>query len=156
MSNWSLYVCFAAYFSSSPKENAFRSLEEHLWTIHRKTEFPDFSLTLTISKIFTDFLKNFPTTLKNFHFFSWLFRDSGNRDDKDGQVSTVCKPVHVYEYSKAFISRDSLIFSWSWSQLSLFRSFMKPSVFCWLHFPTEPQLISAFFIFLVSHLYFSE
>ena len=102
------FACFAAYFSSFPKGNAFRSLEEHLWTINRKTEFPYFSLTLTISKIFPDFLKNsltFPTTLKNFHFFCWLFRDNGNRDDKDGKVSTVCEPVHEYEYSTAFVSR---------------------------------------------------
>ena len=53
--------CFAAHFSSFPKENAFQNLEENLWTIKPKTEFPDFSLTLTISKIFPDFLKNFLT-----------------------------------------------------------------------------------------------
>ena len=51
-------------FSSSPKENSFQNLEENLLTISRKTEFPDFSLTLTISKIFPDFF----LTLKNFHF----------------------------------------------------------------------------------------
>ena len=53
-----------------PKENAFQSLEENLWTINRETEFPDFSLTLTISKIFPDF----SLTLKNFGFpliFPW-------------------------------------------------------------------------------------
>ena len=48
------FACFAAFFSSFPKEDVFQSLEENLWTINRKTEFPDFSLTLTISKIFTD------------------------------------------------------------------------------------------------------
>ena len=48
------FPCFAAYFSSFLKGNAFQSLEENLWTINRKTEFPDFSLTLTISKIFPD------------------------------------------------------------------------------------------------------
>ena len=58
------FACFAAFFSSFPKENAFQSLEEKLWTINRKTEFPDFSLTLTISKIFPDF----SLTLKNFRF----------------------------------------------------------------------------------------
>ena len=33
-------------------------VKENLWTVNRKTEFPDFSLTLTISKIFPD-LKRF-------------------------------------------------------------------------------------------------
>ena len=54
------FACFAACFSSFPKENAFQNFEENLSTINRKTEFPDFSLTLTISKIFPDFLKKFP------------------------------------------------------------------------------------------------
>ena len=54
------FACFVAYFSSFPKENAFQSLKENLWTINRKTEFPDFSLTLT-----------------NF-VFPWLFPDRGN------------------------------------------------------------------------------
>ena len=49
------FVCFAAQFSSSPKQNSFQNLEENLWTINQKTEFPDFSLTLTISTIFPDF-----------------------------------------------------------------------------------------------------
>ena len=40
------FACSAAYFSSFPKENAFWSLEENLWTINQKKEFPDFSLTL--------------------------------------------------------------------------------------------------------------
>ena len=48
------FAYFAAYFSSFPTENAFQTLEVNLWTVNRKTEFPDFSLTLTISKIFTD------------------------------------------------------------------------------------------------------
>ena len=52
------FACFAAYFSSFPKGNAFQCLEEHLWTINRKTEFPDFLLTLTISNISPDCLKN--------------------------------------------------------------------------------------------------
>ena len=39
------------------KKNAFQSLEENLWTINQKTEFPYFSLTLTISKIFPDLEK---------------------------------------------------------------------------------------------------
>ena len=51
---------FAAYFSSLPKESAFQNLEENLRTKNRKTEFPDFSLTLTILKI--------SLTLKNFRF----------------------------------------------------------------------------------------
>ena len=51
------FACFAAYFSSFPKESVFQSLEENLWTINRKKEFPDFSLTLTISKIFPDLEK---------------------------------------------------------------------------------------------------
>ena len=62
------FASFAAYFSSFPKENAFQSLEEDLWTINRKTEFPDFSLTLTTSIIFPDFVKNsltFPLTDSN-------------------------------------------------------------------------------------------
>ena len=61
-------ACFAAYFSSFPKENAFQNLEEDLWTINRKTEFSDFSLTLTTSIIFPDFFKNsltFPLTDSN-------------------------------------------------------------------------------------------
>ena len=70
------FTCFAAYFSSFPKENAFQNLEESFWTINRKTEFTDFSLTLTISKIFRDFSKHsltFPT-FKNVRFsltFNW-------------------------------------------------------------------------------------
>ena len=67
------FACFAAFFSSFPKENAFQSLEENLCTINRKTEFPDFSLTLTISKIFPDF----SLTLKNFRFsliFPWQWQ----------------------------------------------------------------------------------
>ena len=40
------FACSGAYFSSFPKENAFQSLEENLWTINTKTEFPDFSLTV--------------------------------------------------------------------------------------------------------------
>ena len=52
------FACFAAYFSPSPKENAFQNLEENLRTINQKTEVPDFSLTLTKSKIFPEFLKN--------------------------------------------------------------------------------------------------
>ena len=62
VSNWSFccFACFAAYLSPFPKENAFQSLEENLWTINRKTKFPDFSLTLTISKIFPDFSLAFP------------------------------------------------------------------------------------------------
>ena len=64
------FVCFAAQFSSSPKEYSFQNLEENSWTINWKTEFPDLSLTLTISKIFPDF----SLTLKNFRFsltFPW-------------------------------------------------------------------------------------
>ena len=41
----------------SRKKMIFLSLEENLWTINRKKEFPDFSLTLTISKIFPDLEK---------------------------------------------------------------------------------------------------
>ena len=48
------FACFSAYFLSFPKENTFQNLEENLWTINWKTEFPHFSLTLTISKIFPD------------------------------------------------------------------------------------------------------
>ena len=51
-------ACFAVYFWYFPKENAFQNIDENLWTINGKTEFPDFSLTLTISKIFSDFLEN--------------------------------------------------------------------------------------------------
>ena len=68
---------FVAYFSSFPKENAFQNLEENLWTINQKTEFPDFSLTLTISKIFPDF----SLTLKNFRFcltFLWPWQPCHN------------------------------------------------------------------------------
>ena len=67
------FACFAPYFSSFPKENAFQNLEENLWTINWKTGFPDFSLTLTISKIFPDF----SLTLKNFRFsltFPWPWK----------------------------------------------------------------------------------
>ena len=74
------FTCFAAYFSSFPKENAFQNLEESFWTINRKTEFTDFSLTLTISKIFRDFSKHsltFPWPWKIFVFL-WLLTDRGN------------------------------------------------------------------------------
>ena len=57
------FACSAAYFSSFLRENAFQSLEENLWTINQKTEFPDFSLTLTISKIFPDFSLTMATLL---------------------------------------------------------------------------------------------
>ena len=57
VSNWSLCLPYSTLFTF-PKENAFQSLQENLWTINRKTEFPDFSLTLTISKIFPDTFKN--------------------------------------------------------------------------------------------------
>ena len=78
------FACFATYFSSFPKENAFQNLEDHLWTINQKTEFPDFSLSLIISKIFPDF----SLTLKNFRF-PWLFPDCGN------PVTTVCSPASL-------------------------------------------------------------
>ena len=58
------FACSAAYFSFFPKENAFQSPEENLWTITQKTEFPHFSLTLMISKIYPDF----SLTLKNLFF----------------------------------------------------------------------------------------
>ena len=79
VSNWSLCLPYSILFIF-PKENAFESLEENLWTIGRKTEFPDFTLTLTISKIFPDFFKNsltFPWPWKIF-VFPWLFLDRGN------------------------------------------------------------------------------
>ena len=66
-------ACFTAYFSSFLKENALQSVEENLRTINWKTEFPDFSLTLTISRIFPDF----SLTLKNFCFsltFPWQWQ----------------------------------------------------------------------------------
>ena len=65
------FPSFAAQFSSFPTENVFQNLEENLWTINWITEFPHFSLTLTISKISPDFLKNsltFPWPWKNFRF----------------------------------------------------------------------------------------
>ena len=49
------FACFAAYFLSFLKENAFQNFEESFWTINQKKEFPEFSLTLTISTIFPDF-----------------------------------------------------------------------------------------------------
>ena len=74
------FANFEAYFSCSLKENAFQNLEENLWTINQKTEFPDFSLTLTIAKIFPDFLKNSPTFPWPWKIFGfpWLFPDCGN------------------------------------------------------------------------------
>ena len=47
--------------------NAFHSLQETLWTMNQKIQFPGFSLTLTVSKIFLDFLKN----------SHWIFPDLG-------------------------------------------------------------------------------
>ena len=47
--------------------NAFHSLQETLWTMNQKIQFPGFSLTLTVSKIFLDFLKN----------SHWTFPDLG-------------------------------------------------------------------------------
>ena len=62
---WSFHTFLPSQqFSSFPTENVFQDLDENLWTINRKTEFPHFSLTLTISKIFPDFLK-----------IHWLFPD---------------------------------------------------------------------------------
>ena len=74
------FAYFAAYYSFFLKENTIQNLEENLWTINKKTEFPDFSLTLTISKIFPDFLKNSPTFPWPWKIFSfpWLFPDCGN------------------------------------------------------------------------------
>ena len=46
-------------------------LQDDIWTINRKTESPNLSLTLTIPKIFPDFLKSsltFPD-LEKFLFF---------------------------------------------------------------------------------------
>ena len=80
------FPCFAAYFSSFPKENAFQNLEETLWTINQKTEFPDFSLTLTINYI-KDFPWLFPY-LEKFRF-PWVFCDHSN------PVTTVCSPASL-------------------------------------------------------------
>ena len=56
------FACPAAYFSSFPKENEFQSLEENLWTINQKTEFPDLSLTLK-NLFFPDFSLTVATLL---------------------------------------------------------------------------------------------
>ena len=39
------------------RKKKYFKVKENLWTVNRKTEFPDFSLTLTISKIFPDLKK---------------------------------------------------------------------------------------------------
>ena len=71
------FACFAAYFSSFPKENAFQNIEGNLWTINQKTEFPDF-----------DNIKDFPW-LFPYLVFPWLFPDCGN------PVTTVCSPASL-------------------------------------------------------------
>ena len=94
------FACFAAYFSFFPKENVFQNLEENLWTLNRKTEFPDFSLTLTISKIFPNFLKDsltFPE-LENF-CFPWLFPDRGNPEFYSGGKDERLRPFVKLTYS---------------------------------------------------------
>ena len=68
------FVCFAAYFSSFPKEDAFQSLEENLWTVNHRTEFPDFSLNLKISKIFPDLKEGITREISS---VSW---NPGSRD----------------------------------------------------------------------------
>ena len=62
------FACPAAYFSSFPKENAFQSLEENLWTINQKTEFPDLSLTLK-NLFFPDFSLTVATLLLHHNKF---------------------------------------------------------------------------------------
>ena len=66
------FACFTAYFSSFPKENAFQNLEENLWNINWKTEFPDF-----------DNIKDLLWLFKKFPDFSltWIFPDRGNPED---------------------------------------------------------------------------
>ena len=83
------FACFAAYFSSFPKENAFQSLEENLWTINRKKEFPDFSLTF---KDFPWLFKKFTEvslTLKNFRFpltFPWQWQPYRKNSSAEGHM----------------------------------------------------------------------
>ena len=99
VSNWSLCLPYSILFIF-PKENAFENLEENLWTIGRKTEFPDFSLTLTISKIFPNFLKDsltFPE-LENFRF-PWLFPDRGNPEFYSGGKDERLRPFVKLTYS---------------------------------------------------------
>ena len=45
------FPCFAAYFLPFANENAVKNLAQNLLTINRKTESPDFSLTLTVSEV---------------------------------------------------------------------------------------------------------
>ena len=65
VSNWSLCLLCSTLFTFSERIFISKSWGKHVWTINRKkTEFLDFSPTLTISKIFPDF----SLTLKNFRF----------------------------------------------------------------------------------------
>ena len=79
--NWSLFLLCSTPLIFSER-NAFQNLEENLWTINWKTEFPDFSLTLSISEFSPNFLKNsltFPLPWKIFVFpCQWLFPDCSN------------------------------------------------------------------------------
>ena len=103
-------ACFAAYFSSFPKENAFQNLEEDLWTINRKTEFSDFSLTLTVSIIFPDFFKNsltFPWPWKIF-VFPWLFLDRGKPVWEDVGTSLTIHKSPIQDHNDS--PRRTIIF----------------------------------------------
>ena len=110
------FACFAAYISSFPKESAFQSLEENLWTINRKKEFPDFSLTLTISKISPDFLKKFPDfslTLKNFRFsltFPWQWQPC--RKNSSVEAHTRCQTKTTGFFGKSVSTFMWLAVDW--------------------------------------------
>ena len=91
------FPSFAAQFSSFPTENVFQDLDENLWTINRITEFPHFSLTLTISKIFRDFLK-IPwlfLDLEKIFVFPWLFPGLENFSSFSDFSLTVATPSTV-------------------------------------------------------------
>ena len=75
VSNWSLCLLYSIPFIFCERKCISKS-----WRKLMNYKFPDFSLTLTIPKIFLDFLKNFltfPWPSKIF-VFPWLFPDHGN------------------------------------------------------------------------------
>ena len=90
-SHWYCYLKFQSLQSLS-EENVLKNRAENLLAINRKMEFPDFSLTMPLSKIFSDFLKNsltFPRPWKNFRFYltvATLWKETQYQQNVNGIV----------------------------------------------------------------------
>ena len=146
VSKWSLCL-LCSILSSFPKENAFQNLEESFWTINRKTEFTDISLTLTISKFFRNFSKHsltFPWPWKMFVFL-WLLTDRGNPEYLNRNINAFKCNLKELTTKSAWVPR-SAVFGMRMPGGWLHRSCdsLARSVFpsCWvlsaIFFPSRP------------------